>query len=185
RATAVDGVSLAHVWKVAIMIGLEQLLHGLDVAMGPVAIHTLRRDSFLADVQTDRPALHYGLRGAGRLEVAGRRSVGISARTLIVIANRAPESDVVVASVEMRVRYQGLVGVFDHLHEPLVERVTAGDPVRRTFEELLQEVDAQRPGFYAMAEALLRRCVIWLLRRCFEESERRMPWLAPLEAARP
>jgi len=175
------------------MIGLEQLLHGLDVAMESVAIHTLRRDSFLADVQTDRPALHYGLRGAGRLEVADRRSIGISARTLIVappgrarivIANRAPHSDVVVVSVEMRVRYQGLVGVFDHLHEPLVERVTAKDPVRRTFEDLLEEVDARRPGFHAMAEALLRRSVIWLLRRCFERTDCRMPWLAPLEDTR-
>jgi AraC family transcriptional regulator, activator of mtrCDE len=175
------------------MITLEQLLHGLDVAMGPVCIHALRRDGVLEDIQTDGPALHYGLRGAGRLEVPERGSVGIAARTVIVgppgrarivVANGASQSDVVVASVAMRVTYQGLVGVFDHLHEPLVERVSASDPVRRTFAELLEEVDAHRPGFHAMSEALLRRCVIWLLRRCFDRPGGRLPWLAPLEDTR-
>jgi AraC family transcriptional regulator, activator of mtrCDE len=175
------------------MITLEQLLDGLDVAIGPVAIHALRRDGVQEDVQTHWPALHYGLRGSGRLEVAERGSVRVAARTIIVappgrarlvIANGAPHNDVVVASVAMRVTYQGLVGVFDHLHEPLVERVSASDPVRRTFSELFEEVDAHRPGFHAMCEALLRRCVIWLLRRCFDRTDCRLPWLAPLEDAR-
>jgi AraC family transcriptional regulator, activator of mtrCDE len=175
------------------MITLEQLLHGLDVAMGPVCIHALRRDGGFEDIQTDRPALHYGLRGAGRLEMSERGSVGVAARTVIVAppgrarivaAHDASHGDVVVASVAMRVTYQGLVGVFDHLHEPLVERVSAGDPVRRTFAELLEEVDAHRPGFHAMCEALLRRCVIWLLRRCFDRPSCRLPWLAPLEDTR-
>ena len=176
------------------MITLEQLLDGLHVAMGPVAIHALRRDGAVEHGHFDEPSLHYGLRGAGWLEVAQVASVALAARTVIVappgrrvrivVAHDARRSDVVVASVAIRATYRGSVGVFDQLHEPLVERVSSSDPVRRSFEDLLDEIDAHRPGFHAMAEALLRRCLIWLLRRCFERSDCRLSWLAPLEDTR-
>lgn len=176
------------------MITLEQLLGGLHLTMGPVAIHTLRRDSAIERAEADRPALHYAVRGAGRLELAEGESVDLGARTVIVappgrrarivVADGPHRNDVVVACVAMRATYQGLVGVFDHLREPLVEHVSAGDPVCRSFNELLDEVDAHRPGFQAMSEALLRRCVIWLLRRCFERGRYCLAWLAPLEDGR-
>ena len=176
------------------MITLEQLLDGLHVAMGPVAIHALRRDGAVEHGHFDEASLHYGLRGAGWLEVAEVASVSLAARTVIVappgrrvrivVANDARRSDVEVASVAIRATYRGSVGVFDQLHEPLVERVSLNDPVRRSFEDLLDEIDAHRPGFHAMAEALLRRCLIWLLRRCFERSDCRLSWLAPLEDTR-
>jgi AraC-like DNA-binding protein len=176
------------------MVTLEQLLDGLDVAIGPVDTHALRRDGALENLQTDRPVLYYGLRGEGRLEVAECGSVGVAARTMIVmpagwrarilVANNGQQGDAVIASVAMQVMYQGIVGVFDHLYEPLVEHVSPSDPVRRSFEELLEEVDAHRPGFHAMAEALLRCCLIWFLRRCFARSNDRLAWLAPLEDTR-
>jgi AraC family transcriptional regulator, activator of mtrCDE len=176
------------------MIPLEQLLDGLHVTIGPVAIHALRNDTAVEHGHLDGPSLHYGVRGAGWVEVAERASVGFAARTVIVAppgrrvrivaATDARRSDVVVASVAIRATYRGSVGVFDQLHDPLVERVTPNDPVRRSFEDLLDEIDAHRPGFQAMSEALLRRCLIWLLRRCFEGGECRLSWLAPLEDTR-
>jgi len=172
------------------MITLEQLLDGLDVTMGPVAIHALRREGAIEHAAGDGPALHYGLRGVGWLELAEGERVAVAARTIIVtpparrtrivVANGA-RTDFVAASVAIGTTYQGSVGVFDRLHEPLVERVGAHDPVRRSFEDLFEEVDAHRPGFRAMSEALLRRCLIWLLRRCFERPDCSLSWLAPLE----
>jgi len=176
------------------MITLEQLLDGLDVTMGPLAIHALRRDGAVDEGQIDGPVVHYGLRGSGQLELAEGETVGVAARTVIVapprrrarivIGNSARRSDVVVASVAIRATYQGSIGLFDQLHEPLVERVSADDPVRGSFEELLAEADAHRPGRRAMSEALLRHCLIWLLRRCFERGAYRLRWLAPLEDTR-
>ena len=175
------------------MISLEQLLDGLSITMGPVAVHALHNGA-LDTGQTDQPALHYALRGAGWLEVADSKTVSVTTRTVmvvppgrrarIVVPNGVHDTEAVIASMAMRATYQGLVGVFDHLREPLVERVSAGDPARRSFEELLAEVDKQRPGFHAMSEALLRRCLIWLLRRCFERGECGLGWLAALEDAR-
>lgn len=173
------------------MITLEQLLHGLNVTMGPVAIHTLRSEGAIEHGAGDDPTLHYGLRGAGWFELADGERVGVVARTVIVappgrrarivLPNGARRIDLVVASVAIGATYQGSVGVFDRLQAPLVERVSANDPARRSFEDLLDEINAHRPGFRAMSEALLRRCLIWLFRRCFERPERPLSWLAPLE----
>jgi AraC family transcriptional activator of mtrCDE len=175
------------------MVTLDQLLDGLNVAMGPVVIRALR-DGALENGRNDRPTLHYGLRGTARLELAECESIAVTARTVIltppgcrgriIVTQGAHVSQMVVASVAMRVTYQHLVGVFDYLPVPLVERVSAGDPVCRSFEELLDEVDAHRPGFRAMGEALLRQCLIWFLRRCFEGGQCGLAWLAPLEDER-
>jgi AraC-like DNA-binding protein len=176
------------------MISLEQLLDGLEVAVEPLATHAIRRDGSIDCGQMDGPAIHYALRGSGRLEIADGETVGVSARTVIVVPpghharivtqDGGRRSDVRVACVGIRATYRGSIGLFDHLHEPLVEHVAADDPVRQSFEELLDEVDARRPGCRAMSEALLRRCLIWLLRRFFGRGRCGLGWLAPLEDAR-
>jgi AraC-like DNA-binding protein len=176
------------------MITLEQLLDGLEVSMGPLATHPLRGDGTVDYGQMDGPAIHYALRGSARLEIAEGVTVSVSARTVIlappgrrtrIAINGGRRTDVVIACIPVCATYRGSVGLFDHLHEPLVARVGVDDPVRRSFEELLDEIDAHRPGGRAMSEALLRRCLIWLLRHCFERGEGRYDaWLAPLEDTR-
>ena len=175
------------------MLTLEQLLDGLTVAIGPVAVHRMQNGAL--DVgHTEQSALYYVVRGAGWLDTAQSQPVGLTTRTVvvapprrrarIVVSNGAHGAQAVLVSVGMRASYHGLVGVFDNLPAPLVKRVSAADPVRTSFEELREEIDARRPGFHAMSETLLRRCVIWLLRRCFERGESRPTWLVPVEDAR-
>lgn len=169
---------------------LQQLFDGLDVTAGPLAVHTLCRDGAVDGGQIDGPTMHYVVRGAGRLEIAEGESVGISARTVIVVPPRrrtriiipagACRIDVVIACVPIRATYKGSIGLFDQLHEPLLERVSIDDSVRRSFEDLLDEFSAHRPGCRAMSETIVRRCLIWLLRRCFDRGEYGLPWLAPL-----
>jgi AraC-like DNA-binding protein len=96
----------------------------------------------------------------------------------------AGDADILLAWGPIRVTYQGSVDLFDHLREPLVEDLTSDDPIRRSFEELLEEISAQRPGARAMAATLLRRCLILLLRRHLEHATGRPSWLAALEDAR-
>lgn len=96
----------------------------------------------------------------------------------------AGESDVLVARGRIHATYQGTVGLFDHLREPLVESLGADDPLRRAFRDLIDEIGAQSPGYRAMAEALLRRCLVLLLRRLCDRNAQRLGWLAPLEDSR-
>jgi len=97
---------------------------------------------------------------------------------------RRTATAVVVACGGIRATYQGSVGLFDHLPGPLVEHCGADDPIRESFEQLLDEVVAQRPGGRAMAQALLWRCLIWLLRRAFARGRYQLAWLAPLQDTR-
>ena len=90
------------------------------------------------------------------------------------------EPDVLLARGRVHATNQGTVGLFDHLREPLVESLAADDPLGRAFQELLDEIGAQRPGYRAMAEALLRRCLILLLRRLCDRNEQGLSWLEPL-----
>jgi AraC-like DNA-binding protein len=94
------------------------------------------------------------------------------------------DPDILVARGRVCVTYQGSAGLFDHLREPLVESLAADDPLWRAFQDLLDEIAAQRPGYRAMAEALLRRCLVLLLRRLCDHDEHQLPWLAPLEDSR-
>src|SRR5437868_14837896 len=80
-----DGVAFARFVRVHTMISLEELLDGLDVAVEPLATHAIRRDGSIDCGQMDGPAIHYALRGSGRLEIAAGETVGVSARTVIAV----------------------------------------------------------------------------------------------------
>jgi AraC family transcriptional activator of mtrCDE len=176
------------------MMTLDYLLDGLDVRMGRLAIHVVHPDGSVAYGQTGEPAIHYGLRGAARLEIEEGDTVSLSARTVIVVPPRRRtrvviqsgmrQGDVVLACLPIHATYHGSVGLFHHLRQPMVERFSVDDPIRRAFEELLDEIHAPRPGSRAMSDALLRQCLIWLLRRFFERGDCGLRWLAPLEDTR-
>jgi AraC-like DNA-binding protein len=172
------------------VIPLEQLLDGLDVE-----VEEWDRDT--------TPTVHYTRGRSGVLALAGGAVVRFSKDSVTVVparrrtrppdGNDAPddglrvrttEPDVVTACARIRATYHGAVGVFDHLDEPLVETFVTDDPLRSSLEELCSEIVARKPGSRAMVESLARRCLILLLRRWFEHTERRGSWLAPLEDAR-
>ena len=67
--------------------------------------------------------------------------------------------------------------IFDHLRTPLAEPLTAGDPIRPSFEELLEEMAHERPGSRTMIETLVRRWLILFLRRCRQHGHP-PPWAA-------
>ena len=61
--------------------------------------------------------------------------------------------------------YSGALGLFDLLREPLVEDFSASSFVRTTFEHMLAEVANPGLGTRAMTEALMKQCLVVLLRR--------------------
>jgi AraC-like DNA-binding protein len=175
------------------MISLEHLLEGLDVRIGRVTIQVVRRDVSSAYGHSDEPTIHYGVRGIGRLETPDGVSVRVSPLSVIVtpprqrtrvVLRRGMRGEVVVACLRIQATYHGSLGLFDHLREPLVERLGADDPISRSLDDLVEEVHARRPGHRAMSNALLRRTLICLLRRCYEREDCRLRWLAPLEDTR-
>jgi AraC family transcriptional regulator, activator of mtrCDE len=194
-------------------ISLERLLDGLDVTFEPLVVPT-PRDGWLASGNDAPSSVCDPLGGCAILEVAGGATVRLTRHSVQVVPPRshspgftaaaprllsararaerawtptpsaASDGDILVVRGRIRATFQGSTGLFDHLREPLVECLAADDPLQRTFQELVEEIVGQRPGYRAMAEALVRRCLILLLRRLGERDQEQLRWLAPLEDSR-
>jgi len=172
------------------VVSLDQLLDGLDVAVDPFVLHSVR-DGCPIDGSAPAP-LSRGQDGAGLFTLADGVTISVSSTSVAVhppgphtrIVRRAAGHDTMLACSRIRVTYRGAVDFFDRLREPLVEPFSSGDPLYGPFAELLEEVTAHRPGSRAMVEALLRRCLILLFRRCWAQGQCRLAWLAALEDVR-
>ena len=67
--------------------------------------------------------------------------------------------------------YGGMLGLFDNLSEPIVQNVGDVEPLRRAFGEMIGEMANPGVGTRALTEALMKQCLILLLRRhLFHES---------------
>jgi len=178
------------------MISLERLLDGLEVQIDAPVVHDVRGDGARAGTRLHAPTVHYRLSGSGSVELVGGATLRFARHRVMVLPAgwrtgigpvddaHAADPDVVTACGQIRAAFLGSMGLFDHLREPLVENLADDDPIRRSFQELVDEIAAQRPGFRTMAEALLRRCLVLLLRRHCEHGDNRLSWLAALEDAR-
>ncbi len=75
-------------------------------------------------------------------------------------------------------------GLFDHLREALVVCFADDAAVGQTFQTLLGELARPRPGSRFLVDALMKQCLIYLLRRLIERQDAHLPWLAVLEDRR-
>lgn len=171
------------------MVSLARLLDSLQVVVEPLQTGNGSSER-LRTLGAAGPTLLYRRRGIGMLELAGGATVRCSRHSIIIMPpslHATPREtlerpDVVMAGCRIRVTYHGVVDVFDQLPEPLVETFGRNDPARRAFEALVDELAALRPGWQAMTEALLRRCLILVLRRHCEHARGPLSWLAALAA---
>ena len=70
-------------------------------------------------------------------------------------------------------------GLFDYLHEPMILDFADDQSFRTPFEMLLNEMAAPKPGTRALTAALMKQCLIALLRRQSEPNgDFSGPWLA-------
>jgi AraC-like DNA-binding protein len=192
---------------------LEHVLDGLDVTFGPLIISDARH-GWAGHGRDDAPSVRHTAEGEAILTLVGGvdlcarpdrvavlpshlrghtfpdgRPAPMNARARTARAwhsgvRGAAESDGLVARGRIRVTYLGSVGLFDRLREPVVEQLTGDDPLWRGFKDLVDEIAGQRPGYRAMAEAMLRRCLIDLLRRQHDRNSLGLLWLTPLEDSR-
>lgn len=61
--------------------------------------------------------------------------------------------------------YGGTLGLFDHLSEPICESADDVEPLRRAFELMIMELGKPSVGTRALTEALMKQCLILLLRQ--------------------
>ncbi|MBC7771079.1 MAG: helix-turn-helix transcriptional regulator [Pyrinomonadaceae bacterium] len=73
--------------------------------------------------------------------------------------------DLLVICGTISASYAGAFGLFDYLHEPIVQDVSSEEIFRHAFELLLAEASRPGLGTQALCEALMKQCLILLLRR--------------------
>jgi AraC-like DNA-binding protein len=105
-------------------------------------------------------------RGEATREVqAMDRSVAIVDHMIRISSSGRAEPEVITTCGTIEASYSGSVGMFDHMDRPIAIQLEERDPLRQAFEALLDELASPRLGTRALTEALLKQCLILLIRR--------------------
>ena len=87
---------------------------------------------------------------------------------------------VVTVCGEIAVQDKAVPDLFAYLSGPLIEQFDAGDELQDRFIVLLAESARPAVGTRALTEALLKQCLILLLRRRIDRGEPAIPWITAL-----
>lgn len=144
---------------------------GVDVAYGPYSIIVV-------------PArVHQSLGEAGAIEVernAADRCVSI-ADGLVKFTAGDGSRDTLVACATISATYGGALGLFDFLRRPVVDDVSQNEAMHRLFNAMLAEIAQPGIGTRALTEALMKQCLVLLLRRHLAHLSVGSPFYAALE----
>jgi AraC family transcriptional regulator, activator of mtrCDE len=93
-------------------------------------------------------------------------------------------ADLLVVCGTISASYGGALGLFDHLREPVVEDCTGSNLIRHSFDALLEEIARPTVGTQVLTEALMKQCLIIVLRQHLGRDGVASPLLAPLRDQR-
>ena len=92
--------------------------------------------------------------------------------------------DTVLVCGMLSASYAGALGLFAWLREPLVEDLSSSTVLQQTFDLMFAEVARPGIGTQAMAEALMKQCLILLLRQHLQRGDGRSPLFMLLQDER-
>lgn len=98
----------------------------------------------------------------------------------VVAGNTTEEPHLLIACGRVSARYGAGSGLFDGLAEPIIESFAGEKTLSAAFGMLLTELASPRPGTRALTELLMKQCLIYILRRLYENRDQRLPWLAAI-----
>lgn len=94
------------------------------------------------------------------------------------------KGDLRVICATVTASYSGSFGLFDSLAGPIAEDVADLAPMRRAFEILAEERSAPKVGTQALTAAVMKQCLIMLIRRHLQRGSLSSPYLASLADTR-
>lgn len=110
----------------------------------------------------------------------GRLQARASEESVPTIRAGDGDEGLLTACGEVRFAHTWAADLFAGLAMPVVERFDGPDGLRDQFVMLLAEGARPRIGTRALTEALLKQCLVLLLRRQLERDAKPLPWLAGL-----
>lgn len=103
---------------------------------------------------------------------------------LIRFAAGAGEKDIFTACGTISATYNGALGLFDTLLQPLVEDVSRVTRLHGAFQTLFEELSHPDIGTRALSEALMKQCLVLLLRHYLADHGVESPLFAALQDPR-
>lgn len=103
---------------------------------------------------------------------------------LVKFGTGAGGGDLLVLCGTISATYGGSFGLFDTLSEPIIEDVRAVGHLRSAFRLMLTELSRPTLGTRALTEALMKQCLVFLLRQHFTRRSISSPLFAALEDRR-
>jgi AraC-like DNA-binding protein len=92
--------------------------------------------------------------------------------------------DILLACGAISASYTGTLGLFDLMHEPMVESFSASGVAQQAFSLMLAEVTSPAIGTQAMTETLMKQCLIALLRQHLPRNGAGSPMFSALQHPR-
>jgi AraC-like DNA-binding protein len=168
-------------WRLALNPMDHPVLHYVLTGAGLFTIESMppvrfARDSLLL-IPAGRATKLEPPEGGDR-EVAGHIVARRTADGLLRLQAGTGESTAIVACGTIRATYGGTLGLFDRLDRVIVEEFAEVPAIRSAIEAVLAELALPRVGSPGLIDALLKPCVVLLLRRQLEKREPDLPWLA-------
>ena len=103
---------------------------------------------------------------------------------LIRFAAGAGEKDIFTACGTISATYNGALGLFDTLLQPLIEDVSRVTRLQGAFQTLFEELSHPDIGTRALSEALMKQCLVLLLRHYLADHGVESPLFAALQDPR-
>jgi AraC-like DNA-binding protein len=172
---------------------LDRLMKDLHVSVSPFAMCEVASGSRLLIGELGWVTIHFVLAGSGRITIGRTPGPEISRYTLALVKRRhllegssaddnpveglrisggdvlvgtpAGDADFVVACGRIQADYGEAMDLFDLITDPVIVNFADSPAMRQLFERILEESREQSEGSLGMIEALMRQCLVLLLRR--------------------
>ena len=122
--------------------------------------------------------------GEGEAMPADLQDCGLQSQGVEVLESGWQGTGVVLLCGFVGATYQGTHGLFDYLPAPIIEHAEYGDAIHNAFATLVRELADPQPGTVAMTAALMRQCLLAVLRKRARDGICNVPWLSALEHPR-
>ena len=192
---------------------LDRLMKDLHVSVSPFAMCEVASGSRLSIGELGWVTIHFVLAGSGRITMGRSPGPEISTCSLalvkqphflegsrgddarveglripdgeILVGTPAGNADFVVACGRIQADYGEALNLFDLIDDPIIVDFADSPAMRQLFEMILDESRDHSEGSLGMIEALMRQCLVLLLRRLMDRSDRSgLAFLDGLEDAR-
>ena len=187
---------------------VDRVVDNLEVTVEPFALCEIGEGSDLTIDELGWVTLHFVMAGEGQI-ISGRKTVrdlqkhslclvkqkhdlhgtsgagvGIEASSLPGVAHLfgspSGDPDFVVACGRIQASYGRAIGLFDLIDDPIVLDFSKSEDMRHLFDMILRESSSPSEGSLGMISALMRQCLILVLRRLSRSSGRGLAWVDAL-----